>query len=68
MKRVLLDCSTVSVLMVSADWSNSSGNPQRDGWLRSEDQLSRESAAAGDIKLLYSVQLDPKPQHGWARR
>lgn len=65
MKKVLLVASAsviAGALVVSADWSSSSGNPQRDGWSRSEDQLSRESAAHGDIRLLYSYRVDAKPQ------
>ena len=48
--------------ILSADWASSSGNPQRDGWQRSEDKLSRASAAAGGIKLLYSYKVDSKAQ------
>jgi hypothetical protein len=48
--------------ILSADWASSSGNPQRDGWARGEEGLSRKSAADGDIKLLYSFKLDTKPQ------
>jgi len=65
MKKALpiaIAAGIAGALFLSADWSSSSGNPQRDGWSRSEDQLSRESAAHGDIKLLYSYKVDPKPQ------
>jgi hypothetical protein len=65
MKKALtiaIGAGIAGALFLSADWSSSSGNAQRDGWSRSEDQLSRESAAHGDIKLLYSYKVDPKPQ------
>jgi hypothetical protein len=65
MKKALpiaIAAGIAGALFLSADWASSSGNPQRDGWSRSEDQLSRESAAHGDIKLLYSYKVDPKPQ------
>lgn len=65
MKKALpiaIAAGVAGALFLSADWSSSSGNPQRDGWSRSEDQLSRESAAHGEIKLLYSYKVDPKPQ------
>ncbi|HVY94631.1 MAG TPA: hypothetical protein VHA14_17840 [Bryobacteraceae bacterium] len=65
MKKALpiaIAAGVAGALFLSADWSSSSGNAQRDGWLRSEDQLSRESAAKGQIKLLYSYKVDPKPQ------
>ncbi|HVW09309.1 MAG TPA: hypothetical protein VHC90_12045 [Bryobacteraceae bacterium] len=65
MKKALpiaIAAGVAGALFLSADWSSSSGNPQRDGWSRSEDQLSRESAAKGEIKLLYSYKVDPKPQ------
>src|SRR6185437_1902016 len=65
MKKALpiaIAAGIAGALFLSADWSSSSGNPQRDGWSRSEDQLSRESAAHGDIKLLYSYKVDAKPQ------
>ena len=48
--------------ILCADWPSSSGNPQRDGWQRSEAKLSRESAANGGIKLLYSYKVDAKAQ------
>src|SRR3569833_2786232 len=65
MKKALpiaIAAGVAGALLLSADWSSSSGNAQRDGWSRSEDQLSRESAAHGQIKLLYSYKVDPKPQ------
>ena len=52
----------LSALVLSADWPSSSGNAQRDGWLRNGEKLSRESAANGDIKLLYSFRADAKAQ------
>jgi hypothetical protein len=66
MKKALLVAAAAGVagaLLLSADWPSSSGNPQRDGWLRNEDALTREAAANGGIKLLYSFKADPKPQN-----
>ncbi len=48
--------------ILSADWASSSGNPQRDGWQRAEDKLSRASAANGGLKWLYSYKVDAKAQ------
>lgn len=65
MRKALLVATLVTIagaLILSADWASSSGNPQRDGWQRAEDKLSRESAANGGIKLLYSYRVDPKAQ------
>src|SRR3954462_9146759 len=59
---VALGITIAGAFLLSADWASSSGNPQRDGWQRAEYKLSRESAARGDIKLLYSYKLDAKPQ------
>ncbi len=65
MKRALFIGITVGIagaFLLSGDWASSSGNPQRDGWQRAEFKLSRESAAKGDIKLLYSYKVDAKAQ------
>ena len=65
MKRDLLVALAVAfagALILSADWPSSSGNPQRDGWARGEEGLSRANAASGGIKLLYSYKLDTKAQ------
>jgi hypothetical protein len=40
----------------ATDWPSTGGNPQRDGWLRGETRLSKESAAK--IQFLYSFHLN----------
>ena len=65
MKKASLVAITAAIAgayVLCADWPSSSGNPQRDGWARGEEGLSRESAANGGIKLLYSYKLDTKSQ------
>ena len=65
MKKALfiaISTTIAGAFILSADWASSSGNPQRDGWQRSEDKLSRASAANGTIRLLYSYKVDPKAQ------
>jgi hypothetical protein len=60
---IAIAAGVAGALFLGADWPSSSGNPQRDGWLRNEDALTREAAAKGEIKLLYSFKADPKPQN-----
>ncbi len=43
-------------LLGAADWTTFGGNPQRDGWAKDENTLSKENAK--DIKLEWKVQLD----------
>lgn len=65
MKKALPVAVAVTIAcawILSADWASSSGNPQRDGWQRGEDKLSRTSAANGGIKWLYSYTVDTKAQ------
>lgn len=65
MKRVLPVAVAVTIacaVILSADWASSSGNPQRDGWQRADDKLSRVSAADGGLKWLYSYKVDTKAQ------
>ncbi len=65
MKKALFIAMAITVAgayILSADWASSSGNPQRDGWQKAEVKLSRESAANGGIKLLYSYKVDAKAQ------
>jgi hypothetical protein len=65
MKRALPVAVAVAIAfawILSADWASSSGNPQRDGWQRAEDKLSRASAANGGLKWLYSYRVDTKAQ------
>jgi len=65
MKKALPVAIAVTIAcawILSADWASSSGNPQRDGWQRAEDKLSRASAANGGLKWLYSYKVDTKAQ------
>jgi hypothetical protein len=65
MKKALPVAVAVTIAcawILSADWASSSGNPQRDGWQRADDKLSRTSAANGGIKWLYSYRVDTKAQ------
>src|SRR5580692_4581760 len=65
MKKVLPVAVAVTIAcawILSADWASSSGNPQRDGWQRADDKLSRASAANGGLKWLYSYKVDTKAQ------
>jgi hypothetical protein len=39
-----------------ADWASQSGNPQRDGWARGEEEIVRSQVQ--DLKLLYKTKLD----------
>lgn len=39
-----------------ADWASQSGNPQRDGWARGEEQIVKDKVQ--DLKLLYKTKLD----------
>lgn len=59
---VAIAVTAAAAIILSADWASSSGNPQRDGWQRAEYKLSRESAARGDIKPLYSYKVDTTAQ------
>ena len=59
---VAVAMAIAGAFVLCADWASSSGNPQRDGWQRAEDKLSRTSAANGGIKLLYSYKADAKAQ------
>ena len=43
-------------LLDAADWKTFGGDPQRDGWARGENTLSKENAK--DIKLEWKIQLD----------
>ncbi len=65
MKKALPVAVAVTIAcawILSADWASSSGNPQRDGWQRAEEKLSRASAANGGLKWLYSYKVDTKAQ------
>jgi len=55
---LLLFCPT----LFAADWPSTGGNPQRDGWSRGEDRLSKETAA--NIKFLYAFKVNNQGQGG----
>lgn len=50
--------ASAGALLWAADWTSSSGNPQRDGWSRGEKELSKESLAAKKFELLYKYRFD----------
>ena len=62
MQRFKLAALAVSMaaILLGADWSSTSGNPQRDGWSRGETKLSK--AGAKDIQLLYKFKFDNQPK------
>ncbi len=45
-----------ATLLGASDWTTFGGDPQRDGWARGENTLSKENAK--DIKLEWKIQLD----------
>jgi outer membrane protein assembly factor BamB len=53
--RILTALASVA-LLGAADWTTFGGDPQRDGWARDENTLSKDNAK--DIKLEWKVQLD----------
>lgn len=46
----------IAGVLWGADWSSQSGNPQRDGWARSEANLVKSKIQG--LKLLYKTKLD----------
>lgn len=61
MRKLLFSLVTVAVaglLVKAADWPNTSGNPQRDGWARAEKGFTKENAHS--IELLYKYKADNK--------
>lgn len=50
-------CAAVAALLTwAADWPSLSGNPQRDGWAKTEKAFTRETAK--NIELLYKFHSD----------
>jgi hypothetical protein len=57
--RKLLSIVLVSGFMTvlwGADWASQSGNPQRDGWARGEQEIVKDQVQG--LKLLYKTKLD----------
>ncbi len=52
--------AVTSMLILGADWPMQSGNPQRNGWARSERFIKKENVSA--LKLLYTYQADNLPK------
>lgn len=51
-----LSASVAAALLWSADWPSQGGNPQRDGWAKSETAFTKENV--GGLQLLYKYQAD----------
>jgi len=58
----MLFSAVIGAMVWAADWPSSSGNPQRDAWSRGEKEMSRESATARKITLLYKYKFDNQPK------
>jgi len=59
MKKLLLTSLAISVaawVTWAADWPGVGGNPQRDGWAKSEKAFTKENA--GKIELLYKYKAE----------
>jgi hypothetical protein len=55
-----LSASVAAVLLWSADWPSQSGNPQRDGWAKTETAFTKENV--GGLQLLYKYTADNRPK------
>src|SRR5580704_17368941 len=60
-------CIAVSAIVTgavvwSADWPSQSGNPQRDGWAKTEKAFMKENA--GKIEFLYKYKADNNQAKG----
>jgi hypothetical protein len=51
-----LAASVAAALLWSADWPSQSGNPQRDGWAKTETAFTKENV--GGLQLLYKYTAD----------
>ena len=56
LRLAALLAAVTGALILAADWPMQSGNPQRNGWARSERYLKRENVSG--LKLLYKYQAD----------
>jgi hypothetical protein len=63
MRKLLLIAPSAAVacaVLWAADWPSQSGNPQRDGWARTEKSFTKENA--GKIEFLYKYKADNAPR------
>src|SRR5579862_556459 len=51
-----LSAAIACMVIWGADWPSQSGNPQRDGWAKSEKAFTRDNAK--NIELLYKVKAE----------
>jgi len=56
LSAMALAAAVTSLVLWAADWPGQSGNPQRDGWAKSEKAFTKENAKG--IELLYKYQAD----------
>lgn len=57
---IALSITVAGVIIRAADWPTQSGNPQRDGWAKSEKDFTRQNAK--NIELLYKVTVENEPR------
>ena len=53
---IVLSAVVAAVIIRAADWPTQSGNPQRDGWAKSEKDFTRQNVKG--LELLYKVSTD----------
>src|SRR5436305_5946030 len=53
---IALSAAIACAVIWAADWPSQSGNPQRDGWAKSEKAFTKENA--GKIEFLYKYKAD----------
>jgi hypothetical protein len=53
---IALSAAIACLVIRAADWPSQSGNPQRDGWAKSEKAFTKENA--GKIDFLYKYKAD----------
>jgi outer membrane protein assembly factor BamB len=53
---IVLSAALATVIIRAADWPTQSGNPQRDGWAKSEKDFTRQNVKS--LELLYKVTPD----------
>ena len=59
MRRTFLLCfvaAVAAVLLPGADWPMQNGNPQRNGWAKSEHLISKQNVAR--LELLYKYRVE----------
>ncbi|HVW84535.1 MAG TPA: hypothetical protein VHB50_07630 [Bryobacteraceae bacterium] len=57
---ITLSVTVATLVIWAADWPSQSGNPQRDGWAKSEKAFTKENAK--NIELLYKYKADNQPK------